>query len=149
DRRRRSDSGDRRRAPRLRGRRDRDRRRRRRAARTGAREVRAAHLPRLMERVVGIGGVFVRPRDTEALRRWYADHLGIDDEGWGGKPFVAEQGDVTVWAIFGADTDYWPGEQQAMVNFRVRDLDAMLEQLRAAGVEVAEATHEDDNGRFG
>jgi predicted enzyme related to lactoylglutathione lyase len=102
-----------------------------------------------VERVLGIGGVFVRPRDTEALRRWYRDQLGIDDEAWGGKVFTANAGDVTVWSIFGSDTDYWPAAQSVMVNFRVRDLDAMLEQLRSAGAEVAGDVHEDENGRFG
>jgi predicted enzyme related to lactoylglutathione lyase len=102
-----------------------------------------------MERVLGIGGVFILPRDTDELRRWYQKHLGIDHEEWGGKPFVAEQGDVTVWSIFRADTDYWPASQTVMVNFRVPDLDAMLEQLRSAGVLVADETHEDENGRFG
>jgi predicted enzyme related to lactoylglutathione lyase len=102
-----------------------------------------------VERVLGIGGVFIRPRDTDALKRWYHEHLGIDYEPWGGKAFAADEGDVTVWSIFAADTDYWPASQSVMVNFRVRDLDAMLEQLRSGGVTVADETHEDENGRFG
>ena len=61
----------------------------------------------------------------------------------------AESGDATVWSIFPGDTGYWPAEQQAMVNYRVADLDAMLEQLRAAGVEVDERIEEQEFGRFG
>jgi predicted enzyme related to lactoylglutathione lyase len=102
-----------------------------------------------VERVLGIGGVFVRPKDTDKLRRWYADHLGIDYELWGGKSFISAAGDETVWSIFRENTDYWPAPQPVMVNFRVRDLDAMLEQLRWAGVHVEEKVHEDENGRFG
>jgi len=100
------------------------------------------------ERVAGIGGVFFRARDPEALRAWYAEHLGIEMEDYG-TTFTARDGDQTVWAPFAADTDYWPPAQQLMVNFRVRDLDAMLEQLRCAGAEVDENVHEMQFGRFG
>jgi predicted enzyme related to lactoylglutathione lyase len=68
---------------------------------------------------------------------------------WGGAVFTAEAGDQTVWSIFAGDTDYWPSEKQVMVNFRVRDLAAMLTQLRAAGVQVDDNVHADENGRFG
>jgi predicted enzyme related to lactoylglutathione lyase len=101
------------------------------------------------ERVVGIGGVFFRARDPDALRAWYAEQLGIDMEDFG-TVFTASEGDQTVWAPFAADTGYFgTSGQQLMVNFRVRDLDAMLEQLRAAGVEVDEHVHEMEYGRFG
>ena len=101
-----------------------------------------------MERVAGIGGIFLRAADPEALRAWYETHLGIEIADWGGYPFVAESGDATVWSIFPGDTEYWPAEQQTMVNYRVRDLDAMLAQLRAAGAEVDERVEEQELGRF-
>lgn len=102
-----------------------------------------------MERVVGIGGTFFRARDAEQLRAWYAEHLGFDVSDWGGQVLSSEQGDVTVWSIFAGESDYWPSGQQWMLNYRVEDLDAMLAQLRAAGVEVDDKTSEDENGRFG
>ena len=100
-----------------------------------------------MERATGIGGVFFRPRDPERLRAWYRDHLGIDFEDWGGHVFRAEADAVLVWAPFASETEYFEGP--LMINYRVRDLDAMLEQLRASGVDVVRETHEDENGRFG
>ena len=84
-----------------------------------------------MERAVGIGGIFLRSADPDALLAWY------------------EAGDATVWSIFPGESEYWPGEQQTMVNYRVRDLDAMLAQLRAAGAEVDERVEEQEFGRFG
>jgi catechol 2,3-dioxygenase-like lactoylglutathione lyase family enzyme len=106
-----------------------------------------------MARATGIGGVFFRSRDPDALRDWYAEHLGLQpsDDGvvviqWGG-----DRAGSTVWAPFPADTDYF-GErsQQSMVNYRVDDLDAMLSQLRAAGVPVDDHVQEMDGlGRFG
>ena len=97
---------------------------------------------------MGIGGVFFRARDPENLREWYAEHLGVDVQDWGGQAFVADSGDQTVWCIFSSSSDYWPRKQSSMVNYRVRDLDAMLAQLRAAGV-AAEGPMEHENGRFG
>lgn len=103
-----------------------------------------------MEQAVGIGGVFLRARDATALRAWYQQHLGIDIADWGGNTYTAADGDVTVWAIFERETEYFGrSDQQAMVNYRVRDLDAMLAQLRDAGVEVDERVEEQEFGRFG
>lgn len=103
----------------------------------------------MTERVQGIGGVFFRARDPEALKRWYGEHLGIDLEDFG-TVFTADAGDQTVWAPFAADTEYFGSrDQQAMVNYRVRDLDAMLAQLREAGAVVDERVAEHEYGRFG
>lgn len=102
-----------------------------------------------MERVTGIGGLFFRARDPNALANWYRDHLGIDSGVDGDTIWQQEQG-PTVFAPFGADTDYFGRpDQQTMVNFRVRDLDAMLAQLRAAGVSVDDKREDMDGvGRF-
>jgi catechol 2,3-dioxygenase-like lactoylglutathione lyase family enzyme len=88
--------------------------------------------------VSGIGGVFIRSHDPAALARWYAQHLGIECDGdFQGTTFHWSVPGSTVWAVFPASTDYFGRpEQQTMVNFRVANLDAMLAQLRAAGVKV-------------
>jgi predicted enzyme related to lactoylglutathione lyase len=100
-----------------------------------------------VERVVGIGGVFFRAKDADALRGWYGEHLGIDLQEWGGAPF---EGGTTVWAIFPGDTEYFGrSEQQAKVNYRVNDLDAMRAQLRAAGASVDDKVEDSELGRFG
>ncbi len=102
-----------------------------------------------MERVTGIGGVFFRARDAKKLAAWYAECLGVpvtDGEAYA----VFPESLNSVWSPFAEDTDYWPAEKQAMVNFTVSNLDAMRDQLRAAGVEVDETTEElEDIGRFG
>jgi predicted enzyme related to lactoylglutathione lyase len=100
------------------------------------------------ETVQGVGGVFFRASDPDALRGWYAEHLGIDMEDFG-TIFTAKDGDQTVWAPFPADTTYFGmGGQHLMVNFRVRDLDAMLAQLRAAGVDVDDRVERMEYGLF-
>jgi predicted enzyme related to lactoylglutathione lyase len=102
-----------------------------------------------MERVLGIGGIFFRSERPGELRAWYAAQLGVELESYGGATFRAAAGDVTVWHAFPGDTDYFPHHQSAMLNYRVRDLDAMLAQLRAAGVPVEEHLEEHEYGRFG
>lgn len=102
-----------------------------------------------MERVTGIGGVFFRAKDPEALNAWYAEHLGTVPPA--GREGVWEQSaGPTVWSAFAADTDYFGRAEQAwMVNFRVADLDAMLAQLRAAGARVDPKVEDYAYGRFG
>lgn len=103
-----------------------------------------------MQQVQGIGGVFVRARDADALRSWYATHLGLDIGDWGGQQFHWTADGSTTWAVFDADTQYFGSAgQPCMINFRVADLDAMLSQLRAAGVEVADEVAEHEQGKFG
>ena len=103
----------------------------------------------MAEAVQGIGGVFFRAGDPDALKAWYAEHLGIEMDDYG-TTFAAQEGDQTVWAPFPADTGYFGRtEQQLMVNFRVRDLEAMLAQLRASGIDVDPHVEEHEYGRFG
>jgi predicted enzyme related to lactoylglutathione lyase len=101
-----------------------------------------------MQRVTGIGGFFFRARDPAGLAAWYEANLGISstETAWS----WSQQAGPTVFAPFPTDTDYFGRlEQQTMLNFRVDDLDAMLEQLRAAGATVDDEVAEASYGRFG
>ena len=102
-----------------------------------------------MERVLGIGGVFFRAKDPAALSEWYLTHLGINiaPTDMEMAPWVCEGG-VTVFAPFDEGTDYFPRNKAFMLNFRVGDLDAMLSQLRAAGIEITQEQSMDGIGRF-
>jgi len=103
-----------------------------------------------MHRVTGIGGVFIRARDAEALRRWYSEHLGIMIDSDSGAQFTWTSGGSTVFSIFAASSPYFGRpDQPYMINFRVDDLGAMLAQLRAAGVEVIDETKDAEYGKFG
>jgi catechol 2,3-dioxygenase-like lactoylglutathione lyase family enzyme len=105
-----------------------------------------------VERITGIGGIFFRSADPSALHRWYVEHLGLPEGDfgavieWGG----AHGSGSTIWSPFPADTDYFgPSGQGCMVNYRVANLDAMLEQLRSGGVEVGDVQEMEGIGRFG
>lgn len=105
-----------------------------------------------MERVTGIGGVFFKANDPEKLKAWYRDHLGVptDEQGYVAFPTKDDPGPSTTWSAFASDTTYFaPSDKPFMINYRVRDLRAMLAQLRAAGCVVDDKVEEYDFGKFG
>ena len=103
-----------------------------------------------MERVTGIGGLFFRGQDPAGLAAWYEQHLGITPVPLTyGDPSWQQEAGPTVFAAFDAGSDHFGRpEQQWMVNFRVRDLDAMVAQLRMAGLTVEVDAEENPVGRF-
>jgi predicted enzyme related to lactoylglutathione lyase len=101
-----------------------------------------------MERVLGVGGYFMRASDPVALGAWYRECLGLHDDDNG---LWQQETGPTVFATFESDTEYFGARtQQTMLNFRVRDLDAMLTQLRSKGAAVSDEIQDMDGvGRFG
>jgi len=83
--------------------------------------------------VTGIGGFFFRSENPEAIRNWYAEHLGV-----GSTPYGTwhTQAGPSVFAPFAADTDYFAADHAWMLNLRVDDLDALCAKLVAAGITV-------------
>jgi predicted enzyme related to lactoylglutathione lyase len=97
-----------------------------------------------MAKAIGIGGVFFRANDNNTLADWYRTRLGVEE-------FWTQQAGFTVFAPFKHDTDYFPADKQWMINFRVDDLDALMEQLRSDGVAIETRPDEWDSpetGRF-
>ena len=100
-----------------------------------------------MKNVNGIGGVFFRSRDPDALSAWYQTHLGVAA---GGNAVFQQDAGPTVFAPFRENSDYFASEKQWMINFRVADLDALIASLTAAGIAVDTRPEWDDPayGRF-
>lgn len=107
-----------------------------------------------MARVTGVGGVFLRSSDPQRLANWYAEHLGMPIEAglaaslsW--KDEIPTGTGVTAWSVFPQDSMYM-GEtgQQAMVNYRVDDLDDLLRQLAQANVWIDLHREDGDYGGF-
>ena len=107
-----------------------------------------------MRRVTGIGGVFFKAKDPKALYAWYEKHLGIQaDPSWGAVFQWSEDGDpegCTAWAIFPNDAKkFGDGSQTLMLNFRVENLNALLEELKKEDVWIdPKREGSDDYGRF-
>ena len=99
------------------------------------------------QKVVGIDGVFFRSADQEALAQWYEEHLGVKRVSETG--VWEQEARPTVSSPFPADTDYFGrSDQQFMLNFRVDDLDGMLDQLRASDVKIVPKREDFEYGRF-
>lgn len=107
-----------------------------------------------MRRVTGIGGIFIRANDPEALGAWYKTHLGVDVQDWGGTAFRwvdadgAPMAGTTVWSV-GDGTYFAPSKASFMVNYRVEDLHGLLSLLREEGCEVLDKVDESEMGKFG
>jgi predicted enzyme related to lactoylglutathione lyase len=103
-----------------------------------------------MAKTVGIGGIFLKARDPNALQAWYETHLGILRSESGALLFEGPPSmGTTVFAHFSVETGYFgEGPQQFMVNFRVDDLDGLLSQLSAAGVRIDPRREDYPYGRF-
>jgi len=106
-----------------------------------------------MKRVTGIGGVFFKAKDPAALGAWYKTHLGIDVQDWGGAAFTWADSDgkpvggMTAWSV-GDGANFAPSKASFMVNYRVEDLAALLEALRAEGCDILETTDDPEYGQF-
>jgi predicted enzyme related to lactoylglutathione lyase len=108
--------------------------------------------------VDGIGGVFIYANDAKALSNWYAHHFGLKLETYeDGKVYGTEfkyrrlgdssQIDSTVFSICQSKTTLPAEHREAVINYRVRDLQTFLEQLKAEAIEI-EKTEDFDYGRF-
>lgn len=97
--------------------------------------------------VVGIGGVFFRADNPEALQAWYDRHLGVVVDF--AAPWMPQPG-PTLFMPFSRTADHFPLDRQWMINFRVRELDKLISTLRGAGIEVTTHAEWDtpETGKF-
>jgi predicted enzyme related to lactoylglutathione lyase len=106
----------------------------------------------IMKKVTGIGGIFLKCRDLENTRAWYARHLGIQMEPWGANLRWSDDGHPDPYSVLGffkRNTDYFaPSDQPFMINFRVENLDALVAELRAADIELVVDPIEEEFGKF-
>ena len=105
--------------------------------------------------VTGMGGYFFRARDPEKLKAWYRDHLEVGG-GIGTDPVSGhsnewvwyQEGGPTVFEPFKAESTYFAADKQAMINFRVTDLDGLLAKLRSEGIDISREEDMEGVGRF-
>lgn len=112
-------------------------------------------MVRTMAKITGIGGVFFKSKtDHKQLAAWYAQHLGLTLEPWGGAILKwpddqANDRGLTVWTVAEKNSDWFsPSESSFMINYRVDDLEGMLAQLRRGGVAIHKGPESHENGRF-
>lgn len=108
-----------------------------------------------MAKVTGIGGVFFKTTgDHQALLSWYQSNLGIDLQDFGGADLnwqldTAEDKGITVWCVAEKDSDWFdPSQSSFMINYRIDDMEGMVTQLKANGVEILKGPEAHENGKF-
>jgi predicted enzyme related to lactoylglutathione lyase len=107
-----------------------------------------------MKKVTGIGGIFFKTKQTESLKEWYSKNLGLKTNDYGSAFEFRDANEpqrkaYAVWSPFAADTDYFkPSDKEFMVNYRVHNLEKLVEELRASGVTICDQIEEYDYGKF-
>jgi len=105
-------------------------------------------------RVTGIGGIFFKCKNPDILRAWYEKHLGLKTDKYGTnfewrKTDNPDQKGFSLWAPFADNTDYFaPSTKDFMINFRVENLDALLESLKAEGITIVGSVQTFEYGKF-
>lgn len=107
-----------------------------------------------MKRVTGIGGIFFKCKDPGKLREWYKTHLGLSTNPYGSVFEWKQAGEgnlkgFTQWSPFKETTKYFdPSTKDFMINYRVANLTALVEQLKKEGVTVTDTIASYDYGKF-
>jgi predicted enzyme related to lactoylglutathione lyase len=107
-----------------------------------------------MKKVTGIGGIFFKSKDPKAINEWYKTHLGFATTPYGTSFEWRELDDntkkgLTQWNPFAENTKYFdPSAKDFMINYRVADLEALVEQLKNEGVTIVDKIEDSDYGKF-
>lgn len=107
-----------------------------------------------MKKVTGIGGVFFKSKDPKAMNEWYKNHLGFDVTPYGTSFEWRDSEDsskkgLTQWSTFADTTKYFePSAKDFMINYRVENLEALVEELKKEGVTIVDTIESYDYGKF-
>jgi predicted enzyme related to lactoylglutathione lyase len=107
-----------------------------------------------MKKVTGIGGIFFKCKDPKAVNEWYKTHLGFDTSPYGTSFEWRDMEDstkkgLTQWNPFAESTKYFePSTKEFMINYRVENLEALVEQLRHEGVTIVDKIDDSEYGKF-
>jgi predicted enzyme related to lactoylglutathione lyase len=107
-----------------------------------------------MKKVTGIGGIFFKCKDPKKMTEWYREHLGLHTNDYGATFEWYESPDspkkaMTQWSPFSETTQYFaPSTKEFMINYRVENLEALVEELKKGGVTIVDAIETYDYGKF-
>ena len=107
-----------------------------------------------MKRVTAIGGIFFKCQDPEKMKQWYSEHLGLETDEYGTNFEWRKSSDptskgFTVWSPFGNDTKYFePSKKEFMINYRVDNIEALIDILRKEGVTILDDIDDSEYGKF-
>lgn len=107
-----------------------------------------------MKKVTGIGGIFFKSTDPQKSRDWYRDNLGLVTNEYGSlfefrQAENPEEKGYTQWSPFAADTKYFePSKKEFMINFRVENIEKLVEELKSNGVTICDDIEGFEYGKF-
>ncbi len=107
-----------------------------------------------MKKVTGIGGIFFKCKDPNKMKEWYKTHLGLNTNDYGATFDWREVADPTKegstsWSPFAETTKYFePSTKEFMINYRVANLEALVEELKKEGVTLVDQIESYDYGKF-
>jgi len=106
-------------------------------------------------KVTGIGGIFFFSDNLEETKEWYAKNLGFEINDWGSSSFEfrnvtkPEEIGSLQWTPFKKESDYFaPSKKEFMINYRVQNLDGLLDKLKENGVIILDDVASYDFGKF-
>lgn len=107
-----------------------------------------------MKKVTGVGGIFFKTKDPEKMKEWYNKNLGLVTNEYG-SVFEFRESDrpenkaYSVWSPFKDDTDYFqPSEKEFMINYRVENIEELVEELQKSGVTICDEVETYEYGKF-
>ncbi|WP_028531036.1 VOC family protein [Paenibacillus sp. HW567] len=98
--------------------------------------------------IKGFGGIFWRTKKLEAIKKWYSEVLEIEIDNWNGTVIQPQAGNETILSFFAEDDNYFPAEQQVMLNFEVFNLEETIKHLEQIGVPLAKNKEITEYGKF-
>lgn len=103
-----------------------------------------------MAKVLGVGGVFLRCKDVEAYRAWWAEFMGLDITDWGTFEWECEPGSRSMLSPFSNDSDYFsPSSERVMINLQVEDVSTLVAQAKNGGATIVGEIEQTEYGTFG
>ena len=107
-----------------------------------------------MKKVTGIGGIFFKCKDPKKMTEWYQKHLGLDTNPYGAtfewyEGVDSKKKAQTQWSPFAETTKYFePSSKDFMINYRVENLEQLVEELKKEGVTIVDKIETYEYGKF-
>ncbi|AXK18912.1 MULTISPECIES: VOC family protein [Bacillus] len=98
--------------------------------------------------IKGFGGIFWRTKNIDVIKKWYSEVLKIEIENWNGTVIKPESGTETIFSFFNEDDNYFPTEQQVMLNFQVHNLHETIQHLEQIGIPLEKKEEVSEFGKF-
>ncbi|WP_391115906.1 VOC family protein [Psychrobacillus sp. L3] len=98
--------------------------------------------------IKGFGGIFWRTKNLDVIKKWYSEALKIEIENWNGTVIKPQLGNETIFSFFTENDNYFPTEQQVMLNFQVHDLNETIKHLEHIGVPLVKEKEVCEFGKF-